>query len=281
MNRPPPAPRRPASRSNPEPNLESARQELGPVVNVIISMISVSKRRCMTFMEMSEKIAASLVNLQMDCQRLSTYIRHDPAGLNRLGIWLNAAKNALERDKEHLDEQIQIELFLQGELERWLNGEPPTEFAPPPPGMVRRQTPPQQSPMPRYLPSQAQAPHYPVPQPQARAPQHTAPPLQHTAPPLQHTAPPQRAPAPRQALPQSNESLLSPAAAFAAYQPRPHSTQAATVARESLPIVRFPVQHYAPAGQSEENAASENGASHAHVESADDDSKDKSQAAPS
>jgi len=294
MNRPPPAPRRGNRPPNADPDYREARQELGPIVNIIISMIGVSKRRCETFAEMSQKISASLVNLQMDCQRMSSYIRHDPAGLNRLGIWLNAAKNALERDQHHLDEQIQIELFLQGELERWLNGEPPTEFAPPPPGM--RRLPPQMTrPMPEEMPpvrlgaqvrppaSMGGANYPPVPQPQ-----HLLPPQARALQAPGSVAPRMPAPAPArqpQAQSEPGESLLSPAAAFAAYQRRP-SVQTAAITRESLPIVRFPVQHYAPAAAEaaqESSLPGENGASHAHVvvSTEEGSSEDKSHTTPS
>jgi hypothetical protein len=259
MNFPPPARRRGNKNANSD-------QEFGPVANVIASMIGVSQRRCATFADMSEKLAQSLVNLQMDCQRMAGYIRSDPQGLNRLGIWLNAARVALEKDKEHLDEQIQIELFLQGELERWLNGEPPSDFAPPPPGM-RRQMPHLERGAPQQVPQYDRYPQYPADALRTRRgegmPQY--PPVQGRAPMRspEHLLPPQfreQAPAsmtPQQQIrPQSqsqpqqrpqfksgpSEPLLSPAAAFAAYQPAQSSQPP-----QRMPVVRLPVEQYAPA----------------------------------
>jgi len=273
-----------------------------------MSMIGVSKRRCATFAEMSEKIAASLVNLQMDCNRMAGYIRNDPQGLNRLGIWLNAARVALEKDKEHLDEQIQIELFLQGELERWLNGEPPSDFAPPPPGMMRQ--PPMrqpQMPAPQYPHQLEQEPAYPPQYP----PQHLLPPHLREPKPAPHPSQVRQGPPPRMQAPQSqlqpqqrptqqrpvapvstpSEPLLPPSAAFAAYHPQRHAQQ--PQAPQRMPVVRLPVEQYAPAqevsaqtqggqGDDEEVAPQNhqaNGPSALPIRDAEDD--DKSTASPS
>ena len=277
MNFPPPARRR---------GKVPQHQEFAPV-NVVLALIGQSKRRCVTYGEMMEKQSAGLIQLQMECQQMAGLIRHDPQGLNRLAISLHAARSALEKNKLHLEEQIQVELFLQGEFQRWLNGEPPTEFAPPPPGMTRRQIPPsmmQPLMQPRELPMTAQAqqdpdldygqypsreqpPHYAPSQPPRLRPKDGPPPMLPSAGALaaystrQGQAPSQ----PQQQQPQ---------------QPPQQTQQLYPQQPQRMPVVRLPVEQF---GRSEEHtpaprapaaAAPVNGPSSAPAIAAPDDEDD-------
>lgn len=245
MNQPPPRrPRKP---------LREREQQFAPV-NVVMALIGQSRRRCAAYAEMMEKQGMGLVQLQMECQQMAGVIRSDPQGLNRLAISLHAARAALEKNKAHLEEQIQVELFLQGEFERWLRGEPPIDFAPPPPGMMRQHVPPQMMPFPQLATGLREShedygDEYDGERGRGRGderPRDASPPSRYFTP----KAPP----LPRLA-PSKVETVMPPQAAFAAYQQKPvaQSKDASSrIAQQPqqpptrMPVVRLPVQHYAP-----------------------------------
>lgn len=260
-------------------NRNPSPQEYAPV-NVIMALIGQSRRRCVTITEMLQKQGAGLVQLHMECQQMAGLIRNDPQSLNRLGISLNAARSTLEKNKQALEEQIQAELFLQGEFQRWLNGEPPTDFAPPPPGMVRHENAPPALgyAVPAQLPQRAQQPGMTrdgvPPTMQHQGPQHQGPPGQ---PRMRSPMPQQPRMVPPSAMPMQRSPqydhhsavpgarLMTPAgndggavsyqlpmppqAAYAAYRLRPMP-----VPQQQLPVVRFPVEQYAPPPQEQEAA---------------------------
>jgi hypothetical protein len=282
-------------------NKTSARQELPHApANVIMALIGQSRRRCVTITEMIDKQGMGLVQLQMECQQLASFIRQDPQGLNRLAISLHAARVALEKNKEHLQEQIQVELFLQGEFQHWLNGEPPTDFVPPPPGMTRRQISPEMTSLPQLGAGNSEeidyddAP-YETPPPQQRSPQRA---------PYMMRPPQAPTPQPRMTKPvqPQHEPLLAPQAAFAAYQKPSHvsghasghipTPEAAALASRTahvqhaspspqlsrMPVVRLPVEQYtAPAQEAPATAVNGGPASPiAHMEEDEGDSKNSS-----
>lgn len=258
MNQPPPRRQR-------KP-LREREQQFAPV-NVVMALIGQSRRRCAAYAEMMEKQGMGLVQLHMECQQMAGVIRSDPQGLNRLAISLHAARAALEKNKAHLEEQIQVELFLQGEFERWLRGEPPIDFAPPPPGMTRQHVPPQMMPFPQLATGLRES-HEDYgdeydgergderprdASPPSRRPRDASPPSRYFAP----KAPPPPPPPPRLAS-SKVEPVMPPQAAFAAYQQKPvaQSKDASSrIAQQPqqpptrMPVVRLPVQHYAPASE--------------------------------
>jgi hypothetical protein len=260
MNYPPPPPgRRPRERGR------APLQEFAPT-NVVMAHIGASRRRCMTFSEMIEKQAQGLTQLQMECQQMAGLIRHDPERLHRLGEWLSAVAGHLERGKRHLEEQIQVELFLQGECQHWLNGDEPTELPPPPPGF-RRVMPPITSLGPiasgpvsfSTEEGYAVAPPHLLPRQPQFAPRESAPPRLAGAP----SGPRLPAPAPASAVHQA-PSVPAAAAAFAAYQ-KPQGPAAAPARAQymappqRLPIVRLPVEQFtsdAPASTPQTNGPS-------------------------
>ena len=212
-------------------------QEYTPV-HVIMALIGQSRRRCVTFQEMIEKQSAGLIQLHMECQQLAGLIRNDPQSLNRLGISLKATRTTLEKNKHYLEEQIQAELFLQGEFQRWLNGEPPTEFAPPPQGMVRHELG-DEAPRalgyasPAQLPQRAQQPGMqPGVQPGMQGQPRMRPMPQQMQSPTRMV--------PQQRPQQEHHLPMPPQSVYAAYGQRPWAEQ------QPMPVVRFPVQQYAP-----------------------------------
>lgn len=262
----------PARRRGPK---NQQQQDFAPV-NVVMALLSQSRRRVVTFADMVEKQGMGLVQLKMECQQMAGLLRRDPQGLNRLAIWLQAAGVRLEKNKLHIEEQIQFELFLQGEFQRWLSGEPPSDFASPPPGMIRQQVPPQLQASYSQREEDEEAfdalsMRHPIHGPPS-APQRFAPPgfAPQRMPPsnaaLGHTAPQQRSTEPR------GEPLLPPPAAFAAYRshgatPTPeataHASQQAAAQRIAsqaehqplthMPVVRLPVEQFKPAPSSPTN----------------------------
>jgi hypothetical protein len=127
MNRPfPPFPRgmRPA-RPGPEGYYAPAE--------VLMGLIRQSENRYATYRDLAIKQDAGFGQLQIDAQNMSIALsHHDPEGLQQLEASLRAALAAAQMNKYLLDQACAAELFLQGELKRWLKGQPPSQGAPPP-----------------------------------------------------------------------------------------------------------------------------------------------------
>jgi hypothetical protein len=264
MQYPPPSP--PGRRQKGRP----PQYEFAPT-QVVMAHIGASRRRCMTFGEMIEKQAQGLRQLQIECQQMAGIIRDEPERLSHLGEWLHAMAAHLERGKRHLEEQIQIEIFFQGECQRWLSGDPPTELPPPPPGFRRVMPPISMGPIefsteegyavaPPHLLRRPEAPQ--LAQQNPRLVQGQAPAI----PPERRSVEALRAGAAHQNGPSSPPPAI--AAAFAAYQrPKAASPQASTRAEymtsspQRLPVVRLPVEQFVPVPSNVEAQTQTNGPS--------------------
>lgn len=101
--------------------------------NVVMALVRQSELRYSSYGEFITKQDQGFRQLQMDCQTMAITIQSDPASLNRLGMSLQAALRTAAMNRMHLEQQMQVELFLQGELKRWLVGQPPTAIVGPEP----------------------------------------------------------------------------------------------------------------------------------------------------
>lgn len=104
----------------------------GPA-EVLMGLIRQSENRYATYRDLAMKQDAGFGQLQIDAQNMSIALsHHDPEALAQLEASLRAALAAAQMNKYLLDQACQAELFLQGELKRWLKGQPPSQGAPPP-----------------------------------------------------------------------------------------------------------------------------------------------------
>lgn len=104
----------------------------GPA-EVLMGLIRQSENRYATYRDLAMKQDAGFGQLQIDAQNMSIALsHHDPEALQQLEASLRAALAAAQMNKYLLDQACQAELFLQGELKRWLKGQPPSQGAPPP-----------------------------------------------------------------------------------------------------------------------------------------------------
>jgi hypothetical protein len=100
---------------------------------VLMGLIRQSENRYATYRDLAMKQDAGFGQLQIDAQNMSIALsHHDPEGLQQLEASLRAALAAAQMNKYLLDQACAAELFLQGELKRWLKGQPPSQGAPPP-----------------------------------------------------------------------------------------------------------------------------------------------------
>lgn len=100
---------------------------------VLMGLIRQSENRYATYRDLAVKQDAGFGQLQIDAQNMSIALaHHDPEGLQQLESSLRAALAAAQMNKYLLDQACAAELYLQGELKRWLKGQSPSQGAPPP-----------------------------------------------------------------------------------------------------------------------------------------------------
>jgi len=138
MNRnfPPPPPGyrpRPPQGPGPQPQPQRRSQPESPYapVAVLMGLIKQSENRYVVYRDLAMKQDRGFGQLQIDAQNLSIALSpHDPEAYDRIQMYLDAALGAAEHNKRLLEEAMQYEILLQGELKRWLSGQPPSQFAP-------------------------------------------------------------------------------------------------------------------------------------------------------
>ncbi len=170
---PPPQYRRPP------PQNQSGPSTYAPS-NVLNALINQSQRRHALYEEASAKLDAGFGHLQLDAENvLAMLAQRDPNGAQQLQLSLTAVIQAAQLDKQKLAEIMQVELFLQGEIRRWMEGMPPSDIAraalqqPPQAGwqqVPQQGTWPQQAPQ-QQAPQQQQAQGQQAPLPVPPAPQ--------------------------------------------------------------------------------------------------------------
>lgn len=98
---------------------------------VLLGLIKQSENRYLTYRDLAMKQDRGFGQLQIDAQNLSIALSpRDPEAYDRIQAYLDAALSAGENNKRHLEEAMQYEIMLQGELKRWLVGQPPSQLAP-------------------------------------------------------------------------------------------------------------------------------------------------------
>jgi hypothetical protein len=98
---------------------------------VLLGLIRQSENRYTTYRDLAMKQDRSFGQLQIDAQNLSIALSpHDPEAYDRIHAYLEAALGAGDHNKRLLEEAMQYEIMLQGELKRWLTGQPPSPLAP-------------------------------------------------------------------------------------------------------------------------------------------------------
>lgn len=124
-----PAPAMHAMTSSPRhPGQQQQSQQPGAYApaKVLMALIGQSQKRYMFYREAAMKQDAGFGQLEMDVQNMSIALaQQDPASIEMLQSSLEAALHAAAMNKQNLDQQMQIEMFLQGALKRWLTGQPP------------------------------------------------------------------------------------------------------------------------------------------------------------
>lgn len=98
--------------------------------NVLMGLIRQSENRYLTYRSLLQKQDEGFGQLKIDAQNLSVALARDPQALAMLEDRMRAALNAAEINKSRLEASCDAELHLQGELKRWLMGQPPTGFSP-------------------------------------------------------------------------------------------------------------------------------------------------------
>lgn len=125
----PQQPPRPMSQPQPQPQ----RADSSPYApaNVLMGLIKQSENRYLTYRDLAMKQDRGFGQLQIDAQNLSIALSpHDPEAYDRIQAYLDAALGAGEHNKRLLEEAMQYEIMLQGELKRWLAGQPPSPLGP-------------------------------------------------------------------------------------------------------------------------------------------------------
>lgn len=100
---------------------------------VLLGLIRQSENRYATYRELLRRQDDGFGQLQIDAQNLAIALApHGPDATLRLGASLDAALSAAATNKMLLEQACYAELHLQGELKRWLTGQPPAGPAPSP-----------------------------------------------------------------------------------------------------------------------------------------------------
>jgi hypothetical protein len=120
----------PAYRPGPAPQQPAPGPRRGPEnpyapAHVLIGLIRQSENRYVTYRDLAMKQDRGFGQLQIDAQNLSIALSpRDPEAYGRIQTYLDAALAAAENNKRLLEEAMQHEIALQGELKRWLSGLP-------------------------------------------------------------------------------------------------------------------------------------------------------------
>ena len=92
---------------------------------VLMGLIRQSEKRYATYRDLAMKQDQGFGQLQIDVQNMSIALSRDPEVLDQLSDSLRAALTAAQMNKYLLEQACNAELYLQGELKRWLKGQPP------------------------------------------------------------------------------------------------------------------------------------------------------------
>jgi hypothetical protein len=97
---------------------------------VLVGLINQSQNRYVTYRDLALKQDQGFGQLQIDAQNLAIALsRHDPAAYAAIQNYLQGALSAAEWGKRMLEQAMQYEIALQGELKLWLAGQPPSDVA--------------------------------------------------------------------------------------------------------------------------------------------------------
>jgi hypothetical protein len=148
------------------PQMPRRASQLPPSpTHVITLLLGQSGKRYQAIKEMIKNQTDGFFDLQKESQQLAQFMQQEDGTvdvrIHRLAFGLQAVLAAAEINRRHLEQHLQAEMFLQGELNRFLRGQPPTRFQGP------ALSPEMSQPIvPGYTPP-AQLPPGPVPQPAA------------------------------------------------------------------------------------------------------------------
>jgi hypothetical protein len=106
------------------------------------SLIGQSQRRYAFMRDALSKLEAGFSALEVEATNvIARAAQQNPTARNQLEISLAASRARQERVRRGLDEVMQADVALQDELARWINGQPPSDYAPS--GVSQRQQTPQ------------------------------------------------------------------------------------------------------------------------------------------
>jgi hypothetical protein len=104
--------------------------------HIIQLLIGQSSKRYAAIKEMIKNQTDGFFDLQRETQQLAQFIVQEDGSIDvrihRLAAWLQANLAMAEINRQDLERHCQLELMLQGELNRWLRGQRPTQFQGPP-----------------------------------------------------------------------------------------------------------------------------------------------------
>ena len=148
-----------------------------PQQNIRSALINQSQKRYAFYADALMKLKAGFGQLQAEAQNAAMALsQRDPTGHQQFQMSLGAVMRAAEESKRELERQMQAELRLQNELERWLAGQPPSDFN----GQQRGPLEPMQA---QGWTQQSQGPQQGWPQQQPQYPQGQQAPLAPEGPP--------------------------------------------------------------------------------------------------
>ena len=132
MNRVRP-PARPAARPSARQPYRGGPPEHYAPAEVLLGLIRQSENRYATYRDLLRRQDDGFGQLQIDAQNLAIALApQGPEATMRLGTSLDAALTAAATNKALLEQACLAELHLQGELKRWLTGQPPLGAPPSP-----------------------------------------------------------------------------------------------------------------------------------------------------
>lgn len=104
--------------------------------HIITAFIGASRKRYADVVAMMQNIERSIRDLDLETNQFSAMMQTRNAqgdiaidqGMHYLSIWVSGTKQYLALAYAHLNEQLEAEKFVQGEMHRWLRGQLPTSI---------------------------------------------------------------------------------------------------------------------------------------------------------
>ena len=99
-----------------------------PQQNIRVALIHQSQKRYALYSELLSKLEAGFGQLQMEAQQAAMNLaQRNPQAHDQFQQNFGAVMRASETKKQELRQDMQSELALQDELQRWLSGQPPSQ----------------------------------------------------------------------------------------------------------------------------------------------------------